>query len=396
VIAMNGTGQTATVSGGGLTWTLLERANAQPGDTEIWTARAPAALANAVISASFAQQANAGFLNVYAFTNAAGIGAHGAASGSGTQPAVTLANLTAGSIVRATGSNATSSAQPSPYSGYVSHITQDTTNGAAYWTQQESAVTATTGGQIIEGDSAPTGQQWNFAAFEVIPGPTIASTTNHYGNGSDSPRWMTNPNGSVTRNIAGLDGNLGAQVTIGGGTSPVTIELADLHGDIAATADVGSTGIASTYTYDEYGNPATTNTLTYGWLGAKTRAQTGTTNLTLMGVRLYNPTTGRFLQTDPVPGGSANPYDYCNADPVNCNDLNGTHPIDPTIEQGYYLVIYQYGDFGACKQPRNGQCESSWDGVQWRLQHPGHWVSFGHYVEPPLPGYFSPFEDIVS
>jgi hypothetical protein len=43
-----------------------------------------------------------------------------------------------------------------------------------------------------------------------------------------------------------------------------------------------------------------------------------------MGRRLYLPSTGRFLSVDPVPGGSANAYDYCNADPVNCTDLNGT------------------------------------------------------------------------
>ncbi len=42
-----------------------------------------------------------------------------------------------------------------------------------------------------------------------------------------------------------------------------------------------------------------------------------------MGARLYNSATGRFLQVDPVLGGSANAYDYCRQDPVNCNDLNG-------------------------------------------------------------------------
>jgi hypothetical protein len=30
-----------------------------------------------------------------------------------------------------------------------------------------------------------------------------------------------------------------------------------------------------------------------------------------------------FLQTDPIPGGSANNYDYCTQDPINCYDLNG-------------------------------------------------------------------------
>lgn len=45
-----------------------------------------------------------------------------------------------------------------------------------------------------------------------------------------------------------------------------------------------------------------------------------------MGVRLYAPWLGRLLSVDPVPGGSANPYDYCNADPVNCTDLDGRWP----------------------------------------------------------------------
>jgi hypothetical protein len=34
-----------------------------------------------------------------------------------------------------------------------------------------------------------------------------------------------------------------------------------------------------------------------------------------------------FLQTDPIPGASANAYDYCNQDPVNCTDLSGECPF---------------------------------------------------------------------
>uniref|UniRef100_UPI002FDBE296 RHS repeat-associated core domain-containing protein n=1 Tax=Streptomyces sp. IBSBF 3136 TaxID=2903524 RepID=UPI002FDBE296 len=39
--------------------------------------------------------------------------------------------------------------------------------------------------------------------------------------------------------------------------------------------------------------------------------------------RLYNPTTGRFLTTDPVYGGNANAYEYVTADPLNQYDLDG-------------------------------------------------------------------------
>jgi hypothetical protein len=42
-----------------------------------------------------------------------------------------------------------------------------------------------------------------------------------------------------------------------------------------------------------------------------------------MGVRLYDPASGRFLSTDPVPGGSANAYDYVYQDPINKFDLDG-------------------------------------------------------------------------
>jgi hypothetical protein len=42
-----------------------------------------------------------------------------------------------------------------------------------------------------------------------------------------------------------------------------------------------------------------------------------------MGARVYVPQLGRFLQVDPVLGGSANPYDYANQDPVNSYDLDG-------------------------------------------------------------------------
>lgn len=75
---------------------------------------------------------------------------------------------------------------------------------------------------------------------------------------------------------------------------------------------------------DEYGNPHTGQpAVRYNWLGAKQRSSETLTGLTLLGVRLYNPTTGRFLGTDPDPVGGSNAYTYCSADPINCRDTTG-------------------------------------------------------------------------
>jgi hypothetical protein len=40
-------------------------------------------------------------------------------------------------------------------------------------------------------------------------------------------------------------------------------------------------------------------------------------------VRTYVPDVGRFLQTDPILGGSATDYDYVNQEPINNYDLSG-------------------------------------------------------------------------
>jgi hypothetical protein len=42
-----------------------------------------------------------------------------------------------------------------------------------------------------------------------------------------------------------------------------------------------------------------------------------------MGARVYDPYTGTFLQTDPVPGADASAYGYTDGDPVNETDLTG-------------------------------------------------------------------------
>jgi hypothetical protein len=42
-----------------------------------------------------------------------------------------------------------------------------------------------------------------------------------------------------------------------------------------------------------------------------------------MGARQYDPYLGRFIETDPVEGGSCNDYDYVCMNPMNGSDLDG-------------------------------------------------------------------------
>lgn len=69
--------------------------------------------------------------------------------------------------------------------------------------------------------------------------------------------------------------------------------------------------------------PPASGTNRYRYLGAKHRQTALPSGVVTMGARVYVPQLGRFLQPDPVTGGSANDYDYVNQDPVNAFDLDG-------------------------------------------------------------------------
>ena len=102
------------------------------------------------------------------------------------------------------------------------------------------------------------------------------------------------------------------------------------HGDIVNNIDMAG---GSTWNYaDEFGTPGTQNIPAnhLGWLGSHQRYTenqytSGTSKGTTvrMGNRLYDSRLGRFLQKDPIEGGSCNAYDYACVDPVNNFDLDG-------------------------------------------------------------------------
>jgi RHS repeat-associated protein len=173
-------------------------------------------------------------------------------------------------------------------------------------------------------------------------------TTNDYINGSDSPAWTsTTDQGSTStaRYVYGLDGLV--DVEMAGSTAYLAIN--DPQGSIVAQVPYTATSLTSPaggyLQYDGYtsfglndvdcynGTCTGPQTSSLGYLGGHARTSTGLGGIILMGQRLYNPTTGRFLQPDPVPGGSANAYDYTNQDPLDSTDLTGTADSPGNCEQ---------------------------------------------------------------
>uniref|UniRef100_UPI0037BA2BB1 DNRLRE domain-containing protein n=1 Tax=Streptomyces avidinii TaxID=1895 RepID=UPI0037BA2BB1 len=155
--------------------------------------------------------------------------------------------------------------------------------------------------------------------------PTWSQTSNkinHYDNDSDNPRWTTEDTttGALTRNVESATGDLAATTSKTGDT---VLHLTNIHGDVALQLPLDTAQAPLALDNDEYGNPRTgQQAVRYNWLGAKQRSAETLTGLTLMGVRLYNPRTGRFTTTDPVYGGGDNRYGYP-ADPINQYDLDG-------------------------------------------------------------------------
>jgi RHS repeat-associated protein len=105
----------------------------------------------------------------------------------------------------------------------------------------------------------------------------------------------------------------------GTGTTGRSFLSSDERGSIVSVTD-GAGGVLSLNSYDEYGIPGSSNIGAFGYTGQTWLPQIG---MWYYKARLYSPTLGRFLQTDPIgyEGDGPNPYSYV------LNPLNSTDPL---------------------------------------------------------------------
>ncbi len=185
--------------------------------------------------------------------------------------------------------------------------------------------------------------QDRLAARTVTGNPDGAqngTTRYSYSSRHDTADLVLDGAGNLLQRIVPLPG--GVLLTKDYAKTPTTTwSYPNLHGDVLFTADGAGARTGPLHLYDPYGQninpdtgafgavpiPATAaGGMDYGWLGQHERPveHLAGQQAIEMGARTYLPILGRFLQVDPVEDGSANDYDYVNADPINGLDLAGT------------------------------------------------------------------------
>lgn len=184
----------------------------------------------------------------------------------------------------------------------------------------DSAASLTQDGTTIEYMLDPAGRERESVS---VDGESETQLISHFTGGGDSPAWTEDDSGNWTRYIGGMGGLAAIQTYAEG----IDLQIADLHGDIVATTSPSEEveGLDFIDESTEYGVPQEGAPAKYSWLGSAQRPVELESGVVAMGARTYVPQLGRFLQTDPVSGGSANAYAYVFGNPVGESDPTGEY-----------------------------------------------------------------------
>jgi hypothetical protein len=161
--------QTVTVSGAGLRWKLIKRANAQSGDSEVWVATASTILSAAAVTSTELRSGYPQDLTVIAMEGTAGVGGSAAASASTGAPSLKLTTTKATSLVFAVGNDYKRAvARTLPAGWVVLDYWLNTHVADTYWSQYTNQPTGPARSVVTVSDKAPTNDPWNLVAVELV------------------------------------------------------------------------------------------------------------------------------------------------------------------------------------------------------------------------------------
>jgi hypothetical protein len=213
---LTGANTTVTsVTGGGLTWALVVRANGQSGTSEIWRAFSPVPLSNVSVTATLSQSVLSS-VTVMSFTGVDSSGANGSgaigavknASAKSGAPTATLITTRANSWVLGVGNDFDNAIFRTPATGQSLINQYLTPSGDTYWVQMQNSVVALSGTSVSINDTAPTGDQYNLAICEVLAGSQTWSLSGTISPSSTSGGTVLTLTGSASASLtADASGN---------------------------------------------------------------------------------------------------------------------------------------------------------------------------------------------
>ena len=170
------TGNTASVRGGGLTWTLAGRENAALGDSEMWTARASSTLTSTPITATaVAQPSYHVALSVIGFKDATGIGQTATFTSRRGTPTGTIVTSQENVWVFAAGNDPRGLLPRIPGPGQrIQHEAFDfgghpfDPRGDTYWVQSTTAATPAAVSPVTINDRFPWRDPYNMVLLEIL------------------------------------------------------------------------------------------------------------------------------------------------------------------------------------------------------------------------------------